>query len=231
MSWTSSDLAFATSSGSKCSPGSVVVKPFFEFRVTDVLNIRVGHQACDVQFVFLDLSAVQTIHFHADVSSFVGLRASSRESPPSAHSDWPAASSFYCSTFLLFLSSSSCRSNALATCRSNFSRPSCTSRCPISSYTPRSVPGGGPTDDLTCIPGTSPRTNCSMSFFLMKMLQGIDSWAVSLPFDILIVFVECFFGYLQLRERLPVCLVVVLAHPPQCSGDQLHGLRVPAVLG
>ena len=70
-----------------------------------------------------------------------------------------------------------------------------------------------------------------MSFLVMKKLLGIDSWATSLPFDILIVLVDCFLGHLQLRELLSVGLVVVLAHPPRYCGDQLPGLRVPAILG
>ena len=85
----------------------------------------------------------------------------------------------------------------------------------------------GPTDDRHRILGASK----SISFFVMKKLLGIDSWAISLPFDILIMLVDCFLGFLQLRELLRVGLVVVLAHPPRYCDDQLPGLRVPAILG
>ena len=100
----------------------------------------------------------------------------------------PAASVFSCSTFLLFLSSSSCRSNALATCWSNFSstllyfsvllRISPNLILHAAECAWRVVPRmtdvhPGHFAEYPC---------CSISFFVIKKLLGIDSWAISLSF-------------------------------------------------
>ena len=133
---TSAELAFAASSGSKCSPVRSSRDPFFELRVTDVLiaevSIRVGLQARGVKFVLMSRRSLAVIA--CCPAQPLPLPASSRKSPPPARSDghllfWrphssparPSSSSYPPYLVVPTPSPRAARTSP---------RPSCTSRCP-----------------------------------------------------------------------------------------------------